>query len=258
MWIFKEFRTINYVSSDCETWRTWNQCPCVNYYQRYKYVEGTRKCNCFGNVSHHSFKLHCSGRRSGSVTWRCFHANTYGRIPSFRLMGSGRCGFWVTIPMSALSVVQILYFLPLKLVAGSFKWKLREVDFLCSLFSLVVTIFILVHISSGGSSFTVSSPLVVVLLVLGVVSLIIFIIIGNLQHFQLYHYVSCIIILSQYSPASHFFQQYITIQIHTFYRFIFKLYFTTYGTTFDFGIFTRGFVVQMYHLVNLNQHRICL
>ena len=85
--------------------------------------------------------------------------------------------FWVTVPVSGLSLIQIIFFLPLKPVTGSFKSKLKKVDFLGAFTSLLATIFILVPISSGGSSFAWSSPLVIVLLVLGVVSLIIFIII---------------------------------------------------------------------------------
>jgi hypothetical protein len=65
----------------------------------------------------------------------------------------------------------------LKPVTGSFKSKLKKVDFFGSFASLVATIFILVPISLGGSSFPWSSPLVIILLVLGILALIVFIII---------------------------------------------------------------------------------
>jgi hypothetical protein len=83
--------------------------------------------------------------------------------------------FWVTVPFSAISLFQLTFFLPLKPVTGSFKKKLRKVDFLGSFTSLVATIFILVPISSGGSSFPWSSPLIITLLALGVIALAIFI-----------------------------------------------------------------------------------
>jgi len=76
--------------------------------------------------------------------------------------------FWVTVPVSGFSLVQILFFLPLKPVTGSFKQKLKKVDFIGSIVSLTSTILILVPISSGGSTFAWDSPVVIVLLVLGV------------------------------------------------------------------------------------------
>jgi hypothetical protein len=74
-------------------------------------------------------------------------------------------------------VIQIILFLPQKPTTGSFKSKLRKVDFLGCFTSLVATIFILVPVSCGGSSFAWSSPMVITLLVLGLVALIIFIIV---------------------------------------------------------------------------------
>jgi Fungal trichothecene efflux pump (TRI12) len=85
--------------------------------------------------------------------------------------------FWISVPISGLSLVQIIFFLPLKPVTGSFKEKLQKVDFLGTLTSLISTIFILVPISCGGSSFAWDSALVITLLVLGVTSLICFVII---------------------------------------------------------------------------------
>ena len=71
-------------------------------------------------------------------------------------------------------MIQIIFFLPLKPVTGSFKSKLKKVDFLGSILMLISTIFILVPISSGGSTFPWSSPVIIVLLVLGGVTLVIF------------------------------------------------------------------------------------
>jgi hypothetical protein len=79
--------------------------------------------------------------------------------------------FWVTVPLSVSSLVLITFFLPLKPIKGSFKRKLSKVDFLGAFASLVATIFILVPISGGGSSFAWSSPLVISMLVVGVVAL---------------------------------------------------------------------------------------
>jgi Fungal trichothecene efflux pump (TRI12) len=79
--------------------------------------------------------------------------------------------------VSCFSLVQIFFLLPLKPVTGSFKSKLKKVDFAGAFTNIVATTFILVPISSGGSSFPWSSPIVIVLLVLGVVALAVFIVI---------------------------------------------------------------------------------
>lgn len=76
--------------------------------------------------------------------------------------------------MSAISLIQVIFFLPLKPVTGSFKSKLKKIDFLGSFLLLMATVFILVPISSGGSTFAWTSPVVIVLLVLGGVTLVVF------------------------------------------------------------------------------------
>jgi Fungal trichothecene efflux pump (TRI12) len=68
----------------------------------------------------------------------------------------------------------IIFFLPQKPLTGSFNHKLRKVDFLGVFTSLVATIFILVPISGGGSSFPWSSPLVISMLSIGGVAFILF------------------------------------------------------------------------------------
>ena len=82
--------------------------------------------------------------------------------------------FWITAPVSVLSLIQVIFFLPLKPVTGSFKSKLKKIDFLGSFLMLIATVFILISISSGGSTFAWSSPVVIVLLVLGGVILVVF------------------------------------------------------------------------------------
>jgi hypothetical protein len=73
--------------------------------------------------------------------------------------------------------VQIIFFLPLKPVTGSFKSKLKKVDFLGLATSLVAVIFILVPISLGGAEYAWNSALVISMLVVGIVFLIAFIIV---------------------------------------------------------------------------------
>lgn len=82
--------------------------------------------------------------------------------------------FWITVPLSVSSLLLIIFFLPLKPVTGSFKKKLRKVDFLGAFTSLIATVFILVPISGGGSSFAWSSPIVVAMLTIGIASFLIF------------------------------------------------------------------------------------
>jgi hypothetical protein len=83
----------------------------------------------------------------------------------------------VTVPVSALSLFQIVFFLPLKPVKGLFKKKLKKVDFLGGLASLMATVFILVPLSGGGSIFPWKSAVAIVLFILGVLSVVAFVII---------------------------------------------------------------------------------
>ena len=52
--------------------------------------------------------------------------------------------FWVTVPPSILTIIQIVVWLPLKHVTGGFKEKLKMIDYLGTFTQIVSIVFILV------------------------------------------------------------------------------------------------------------------
>lgn len=68
------------------------------------------------------------------------------------------------------------FVLPLKPVTGDVKEKIRQVDYIGVFLSASATVFLLVPISGGGSTFAWNSAKVIVLLVVGVLCAIAFVI----------------------------------------------------------------------------------
>jgi EmrB/QacA subfamily drug resistance transporter len=83
--------------------------------------------------------------------------------------------FWITPPMTAVTMVLIVFLLPLKKVPGSVTEKLKAVDWLGSVLSLGGIVMLLVPISGGGTTYAWSSPTVIALLVVGTLMLVAFI-----------------------------------------------------------------------------------
>lgn len=80
-------------------------------------------------------------------------------------------------PCGAVCAAVIAFCLPLTPVTGSACQKLKKVDYYGAILSLATNVFILIPISSGGTTYAWSSPTVVVLLILGVVAGVSFIIV---------------------------------------------------------------------------------
>ncbi|EIN04453.1 MFS general substrate transporter [Punctularia strigosozonata HHB-11173 SS5] len=78
-----------------------------------------------------------------------------------------RWTFWFTPPLTALCIFIVWTCIPLKRVPGDFKAKLAKVDFLGSALSLAANVLVLVPISSGGATWSWSSPLVISMLTVG-------------------------------------------------------------------------------------------
>ncbi|KAL7276684.1 hypothetical protein RUND412_000301 [Rhizina undulata] len=88
--------------------------------------------------------------------------------------------FWVICPPAVIGIVQIWIWLPLKPVEGAWRGKVAQIDFAGIFLLTTATVFILVPISGGGSTYPWSSPLVITLLILGVVALAAF---AAVEHF---------------------------------------------------------------------------
>ena len=72
-----------------------------------------------------------------------------------------------------MGLIQVI--VPLKPVTGSVKTKLKQIDYLGVFLSAAATVFLLVPISGGGSTFAWKSALVIVLLILGVLLAVAFV-----------------------------------------------------------------------------------
>ena len=104
---------------------------------------------------------------SQTATWRWY--DRFENESDFRV-------FWFSVPISVLILIQLFFFLPLTKVSGNMTSKLKKIDYAGSVISLAATIFVLVPISGGGVTYEWNSPLVIVLLTLGVLLYIVFVI----------------------------------------------------------------------------------
>lgn len=75
--------------------------------------------------------------------------------------------FWLSLPLTAIAFLVIVFLLPLKTVRGDTMSKLRAVDWIGSLLTLVWTVLFLIGLSWAGSQYSWSSPAVLVPLILG-------------------------------------------------------------------------------------------
>ncbi|GAA5878423.1 hypothetical protein JCM8547_003596 [Rhodosporidiobolus lusitaniae] len=72
---------------------------------------------------------------------------------------SWRWCFWINLPVSAVSIVIIALFLPLKKVKGSAKEKLLQIDYGGAVLTVAATVLMILPLQWGGTSFAwVSGP----------------------------------------------------------------------------------------------------
>lgn len=74
--------------------------------------------------------------------------------------------FWIMAPCAVACAI-LVAFIPLKPVHGSAKDKLKKIDYYGAFLSLAATIFVLIPISAGGTTYAWNSPTVVAMLVVG-------------------------------------------------------------------------------------------
>lgn len=92
---------------------------------------------------------------------------------------SWRWTFWISCPISVFCGILIVFFVPLKPVTGSFKQKLKKLDWYGFLTSVIGILFVLVAISGGGDSWAWKSPTFIVIIIIGGIASIGFLIIEN-------------------------------------------------------------------------------
>ncbi|KAH8883380.1 MFS general substrate transporter [Thozetella sp. PMI_491] len=113
------------------------------------------------------------GKYQGFVSAACSLGNAVGPFVGggFASAGQWRWLFRVIAISGAFVALAVHLIVPLKSVQGSMVAKLKMIDYLGVLLSSSATIFLLIPISGGGSTFSWSSPTVIALLISGGVCL---------------------------------------------------------------------------------------
>ncbi|KAF9304729.1 hypothetical protein BGZ74_000732 [Mortierella antarctica] len=88
-----------------------------------------------------------------------------------------RWSFWINLPFGAISILFIFFNLNLPTPKGSFKDKIKRIDFLGSAILLIAVILILLPLNWGGSKYEWNSGIVIGLLVAGFAAAIIFVLV---------------------------------------------------------------------------------
>ncbi|KAH7024950.1 major facilitator superfamily domain-containing protein [Microdochium trichocladiopsis] len=110
------------------------------------------------------------GKYQGFISAACSLGSAIGPFVGGGLASAGqwRWLFRVIAISAVVTAFAIHWIVPLKPVHGKMLPKIKMIDYLGILLSSSATIFLLVPISGGGSTFAWSSPLTIILLVLGV------------------------------------------------------------------------------------------
>ncbi|KAJ5618422.1 Major facilitator superfamily domain general substrate transporter [Penicillium herquei] len=92
-----------------------------------------------------------------------------------------RWAFWVPSILAFICMFLLLFLLPLKPVMGGWRSKVRQIDLSGVFLSTIGIVFLLIPISSGGDTWPWMSPLIIVLLALGVISIASFILVEGFR-----------------------------------------------------------------------------
>jgi MFS family permease len=77
--------------------------------------------------------------------------------------------FYITLPFTCVSLVVIIFVLPLRKVAGSVREKLKKIDYAGSVLTLVWAMLVILALSWAGTTYSWTSPAVLVPLIVGIV-----------------------------------------------------------------------------------------
>ncbi|KAF0384726.1 MFS general substrate transporter [Gigaspora margarita] len=87
---------------------------------------------------------------------------------------SWRWCFLINLPLGAITIIVIIFFLRMKKPTGSLFGKFKRIDFIGIIIMMSSTVSILLPLNWGGSTYAWDSPVIIVLLCVGAVGLIIF------------------------------------------------------------------------------------
>ncbi|KAK9459387.1 major facilitator superfamily domain-containing protein [Lipomyces oligophaga] len=104
-------------------------------------------------------------------------ANTVGPFIAAALIdhSSWRTLFYIIGPLGLGALIVAYFIIPLKLSSGHYVEKLKQVDFLGILVSSISVIFLLIPITSGGTTWAWNSGFVIAFFCIGVLALVVFI-----------------------------------------------------------------------------------
>lgn len=86
-----------------------------------------------------------------------------------------RWSFWINIPFEVISITFIYLNMDLPIPKGSFKEKIKRVDFLGSFILFIAVTLILLPLNWGGNKYAWDSRIVIALLVAGLVMTVVFV-----------------------------------------------------------------------------------
>ncbi|CAG8660031.1 5586_t:CDS:2 [Gigaspora margarita] len=87
---------------------------------------------------------------------------------------SWRWCFLINLPLGAITIIAIIFFLRMKKPTGSLFGKFKRIDFIGIIIMMSSTVSILLPLNWGGSTYAWDSPVIILLLCVGAVGFIIF------------------------------------------------------------------------------------
>ncbi|CAG8746676.1 1200_t:CDS:2 [Dentiscutata erythropus] len=87
---------------------------------------------------------------------------------------SWRWCFFINLPLGAMTIVAIIFFLHMKMPTGSLLGKFKRIDFIGIIIMIASTVCILLPLNWGGSTYAWNSPVVITLFCVGAVGYVIF------------------------------------------------------------------------------------
>ncbi|GBC02629.1 hypothetical protein RclHR1_04720001 [Rhizophagus clarus] len=85
-----------------------------------------------------------------------------------------RWSFYINLPLGAITVVIVIFLLHIPRPKGSLLQKLKRIDYSGTVIAVASTIALLLPLNWGGSNYPWSSPIIIVLLIVGFIGYIIF------------------------------------------------------------------------------------
>jgi MFS family permease len=85
-----------------------------------------------------------------------------------------RWSFYVNLPIGAVTISAIVFLLHIPRAKGSLLQKLKRIDYLGTITIVGATIAILLPLNWGGSEYPWSSPIIIVLLIVGTIGFLLF------------------------------------------------------------------------------------